>query len=49
VERVQIAPSGKDYIAKRESDSTLYELDSTAVADLEKSAAAAKATETSKK
>jgi hypothetical protein len=49
VERVQIAPSGKDYIAKRESDSTLYELDSTAVADLEKSAAAVKATETSKK
>lgn len=49
VERVQIAPSGKDYIAKRENDSTLYELDSTAVADLQKSAAAVKPTETSTK
>jgi hypothetical protein len=49
VERVQIAPSGKYYIGKRENDSTLYELDSSAVADLQKSAAAVKAAETSKK
>ena len=49
VERVQIAPSGKSYIGKRENDSTLYELDSSAVADLQKSAAAVKSAETSKK
>ena len=37
-EKVQIAPSGKDFIAKRENDPTLYQLDASAVQDLRTSA-----------
>jgi hypothetical protein len=33
-EKVQIAPSGKDFLARRENDSTLYQLDDSAVQDL---------------
>ncbi len=33
-EKVQIAPAGSNFLAKRENDSTLYQLDSKAVADL---------------
>lgn len=37
-DNVQIAPSGKDFLAKRANDSTLYQLDATSVADLRTSA-----------
>ena len=37
VEKVQIAKSGSNYVAKRDGDSTLYQLSTTAVADLQKS------------
>lgn len=33
-EKVQIAPAGKDFLAKRDGDTTLYQLDASAVADL---------------
>jgi hypothetical protein len=33
-EKVQIAPNGKDFLARRENDSTLYQLDASAVQDL---------------
>jgi hypothetical protein len=33
-ENVQIAPAGKDFLARRENDSTLYQLDAMAVMDL---------------
>ena len=49
VEKVQIAPSGKDFLARREGDSTLYQLDSTAVSDLQKAAADLKAAAPAKK
>jgi hypothetical protein len=39
VEKVLISKSGDKYVAKRENEPALYELDSTAVADLQKSAA----------
>ena len=38
VEKVAISKAGDDYIAKRENDTTLYQLDSKAVDDLRKSA-----------
>jgi hypothetical protein len=38
VEQVELAKSGNDYIAKREGDSSLYQLDSSAVTDLQKAA-----------
>ena len=38
VEKASIAKSGNDYIAKRENEPTLYELDSTAVDALQKAA-----------
>ena len=38
VEKVAISKGGDDYIAKRENDSTLYQLDSKAIDDLRKSA-----------
>ncbi len=38
VEKVAIAKFGDKYIAKREGDSTLYELESSAITDLQKSA-----------
>jgi hypothetical protein len=38
VEKVAISKAGDDYIAKRENDPTLYQLDSKAVDDLRKSA-----------
>lgn len=37
-EKVQIAPAGKDFIARRDGDSTLYQLDASAVQDLRTSA-----------
>lgn len=33
-EKVSIAPAGKDFLARRDGDSTLYQLDSSAVSDL---------------
>lgn len=39
VEKVLIAKNGNDYIAKRESEPGLYQLDATAVTDLQKAAA----------
>lgn len=39
VEKVLVSKSGDKYIAKRENESSLYELDSTAVTDLQKAAA----------
>lgn len=44
-EKVQIAKSSDDYIAKRENDPTLYVLDSKAVDDLEKALASLKPAE----
>jgi hypothetical protein len=38
VEKVLIAKNGDKYVAKRENEPALYELDSTAVADLQKAA-----------
>jgi hypothetical protein len=35
---VQIAPAGKDFLARRDNDSTLYQLDASAVQDLRTSA-----------
>ena len=37
-EHVQIAPADKDFIAKRDGDTTLYQLDASAVSDLRTSA-----------
>ena len=48
VEKVQIAKAGDNYIAKREGDSTLYQLDSSSVTDLQKAAADLKPAETKK-
>jgi Domain of unknown function (DUF4340) len=48
VEKVQIAKSGDDYVARREDDSTLYQLDRSAVPDLQKSAAGLKPVEARK-
>jgi len=38
VEKVSISKSGNDYIARRENDSGLYEVDSSAIDDLQKAA-----------
>ena len=37
-EKVQIAPAGANFLARREGDSTLYQLDASAVSDLRKAA-----------
>ncbi|MBV8845135.1 MAG: DUF4340 domain-containing protein [Bryobacterales bacterium] len=37
-EKVQIAPAGSNFLAKREGDATLYQLDGMAVSDLRKAA-----------
>jgi hypothetical protein len=37
-DKVQIAPSGKDFLAKRDDDPTLYQLDASTVSDLRASA-----------
>lgn len=42
VEKVSISKSGDDYIARRENDSGLYEIDSSAIDDLQKAADALK-------
>ena len=42
VEKVQIAKSGGDYVAKRENEPALYELSTTAVKDLQDAAAGMK-------
>jgi len=42
IEKVAISKAGESYIARRENDSTLYQLDSKAVDDLRKSAAEVK-------
>jgi hypothetical protein len=44
VEKTSISKSGDTYIAKRENDSSLYQLDSSAVTDLQKLAADVKPT-----
>jgi len=36
VEKVQIAKSGSNYIAKRDGDSTLYQISTASVGDLQK-------------
>jgi hypothetical protein len=48
VEKVQIAKAADNYIAKREGDSTLYQLDASAVPDLQKAAADLKPAESKK-
>jgi len=48
VEKVEVGKSGNDYIAKRAGDSSLYQLDSDAVTNLEKSAAGLKPAELKK-
>jgi hypothetical protein len=48
VEKVEVGKSGNDYIAKRVGDSSLYQLDSDAVTNLEKSAAGLKLAELKK-
>lgn len=40
IEKVAVAKSGKDYVAKRENEPTLYELDTNAIAGLQKAAEA---------
>jgi hypothetical protein len=45
VEKVEIAKAGENYIARREGDSSLYQLDTSAITDLEKAAADLKPTE----
>ncbi len=37
-EHIQIAPAGKDFLARRDGDTTLYQLDASSVADLRASA-----------
>lgn len=37
-EKVQIAPAGANFLGRRENDSTLYQLDASAVSDLRKAA-----------
>jgi len=39
IEKIQIAKSGDNYIAKRENEAALYQLDASAVTELQKSAA----------
>jgi hypothetical protein len=39
VEKILIAKSGDNYIAKRENEPALYQLDSSSVSDLQKAAA----------
>ena len=39
VEKVQVAKSGDNYVAKRENEAALYQLDASAVTALQKSAA----------
>jgi hypothetical protein len=43
IEKVLISKSGSDYMAKRESDSTLYQLPAASVDELQKSIEAIKA------
>jgi hypothetical protein len=33
-EKIEIAPAGKDFLARRDNDTTLYQLDAMAVQDL---------------
>jgi len=33
-EKVEIAPAGKDFLARRDGDSTLYQMDAMTVQDL---------------
>jgi len=47
-EKVAIAKAGNDYLAKREGDSSLYQLDASAIADLQKAAADLKPAEAKK-
>jgi Domain of unknown function (DUF4340) len=49
VERVGIAKSGDNYIAKRENEPALYELSASAIQDLQKAAANLKPAEAAKK
>jgi hypothetical protein len=48
VEKVAIAKSGNDYVAQREGDASLYQLDSSAITDLQKATADLKPTEAKK-
>jgi hypothetical protein len=48
VEKIEIAKARDNYIAKRERDASLYQLDSSAVPDLQKAAADLKPAETKK-
>ena len=49
VEKVAIAKSGNDWLARREGESTLYQLDSNVVAELQKAAASVKEAAPAKK
>jgi hypothetical protein len=44
VEKVSIAKSGENYIAKRENDSSFYQLEPSAITDLQKLASDVKPT-----
>jgi len=48
-EKVQIAPAGANFLARREGDTTLYQLDASAVSDLRKAANDVKPGEQQKK
>jgi hypothetical protein len=48
IEKVAIAKAGNDYVARREGDSSLYQLDGKAIADLQKAAADLKPADTKK-
>jgi hypothetical protein len=48
-EKVEIAAAGSNFLAKRDGDATLYQLDSTAVSDLRKAAGDVKPPEPQKK
>jgi hypothetical protein len=48
-EKVEIAAAGSNFLAKREGDAALYQLDSTAVSDLRKAASDVKPAEPQKK
>jgi Domain of unknown function (DUF4340) len=48
-EKVEIAAAGSNFLARRDGDATLYQLDSTAVSDLRKAASDVKPAEQQKK
>ncbi len=48
VEKIAVAKSGSEYVAKREGESSLYQLDANAISDLQKAASDIKPADTKK-